>query len=108
MTRVARLRYPSALSLPRSANFQHGRMPMSTKQAALVLGAGGFIGGHLVKRLKREGFWVRGVDIKLNPFAETQADDFAVMDLRDPNNCRQAIDRPFDEVYQLAADMGGA
>jgi GDP-D-mannose 3', 5'-epimerase len=79
-----------------------------TNKTALVLGAGGFIGGHLVKRLKREGFWVRGVDIKSHPFAQTQADDFAVMDLRDANNVRQAIDRPFDEVYQLAADMGGA
>src|ERR1700693_1892515 len=108
MTRVARLRYPSALSLPRSANFQHGRMPMSTKQAALVLGAGGFIGGHLVKRLKREGFWVRGVDLNLNPFAESQADEFVVVDLRDAEACRQVIDRRFDEVYQLAADMGGA
>lgn len=77
-------------------------------KSALVLGAGGFIGGHLVKRLKREGFWVRGVDLKFNPFAETQADDFVVVDLRDPGACRQVIDRRFDEVYQLAADMGGA
>lgn len=81
---------------------------MTSNKTALVLGAGGFIGGHLVKRLKREGFWVRGVDIKLHPFAESEADDFNVMDLRDPLNVRQAIDRPFDEVYQLAADMGGA
>ena len=81
---------------------------MTNNKTALVLGAGGFIGGHLVKRLKREGFWVRGVDIKLHPFAESEADDFTVMDLRDPLNVRQAIDRPFDEVYQLAADMGGA
>jgi GDP-D-mannose 3',5'-epimerase len=77
-------------------------------KSALVLGAGGFIGGHLVKRFKREGFWVRGVDLKFNPFAETQADDFVVVDLRDPGACRQVIDRRFDEVYQLAADMGGA
>jgi len=81
---------------------------MNTKQSALVLGAGGFIGGHLVKRLKREGFWVRGVDLKLNPFAETQADDFVVQDLRDPEGVRRVIDRKFTEVYQLAADMGGA
>lgn len=81
---------------------------MKSNQSALVLGAGGFIGGHLVKRLKREGFWVRGVDLKFNPFAETQADDFVIVDLRSPDACRQIIDRRFDEVYQLAADMGGA
>src|SRR5246127_5320871 len=75
---------------------------------ALVLGAGGFIGGHLVKRLKREGFWVRGVDLKFNEYAETEADDFVIGDLRDPYLVRQVIDRRFDEVYQLAADMGGA
>jgi nucleoside-diphosphate-sugar epimerase len=80
---------------------------MSGKRA-LVLGAGGFIGGHLVKRLKREGYWVRGVDLKFNMFSETQADDFAIGDLRDPQFCRQIIDGRFDEVYQLAADMGGA
>jgi len=77
-------------------------------KTALVLGAGGFIGGHLVKRLKREGFWVRGVDLKFNEYAETEADDFVVGDLRDPYFVRQIIDRRFDEVYQLAADMGGA
>src|SRR5450755_724753 len=77
-------------------------------KSALVLGAGGFIGGHLVKRLKREGLWVRGVDLKFNPFSETPADDFVIGDLRDPLLCRQVIDRRFDEVYQLAADMGGA
>lgn len=77
-------------------------------KTALVCGAGGFIGGHLVKRLKREGFWVRGVDLKFPPFADTEADDFAVGDLRDQYFCRQIADRRFDEVYQLAADMGGA
>lgn len=77
-------------------------------KTALVLGAGGFIGGHLVKRLKAEGFWVRGVDLKLHEYAETQADDFVVADLRDPYVVRNVIDRRFDEVYQLAADMGGA
>lgn len=77
-------------------------------KAALVLGAGGFIGGHLIKRLKQEGFWVRGVDLKFHEHAETQADDFVVGDLRDANFCRSVIDRNFDEVYQLAADMGGA
>jgi GDP-D-mannose 3',5'-epimerase len=77
-------------------------------RTALVLGAGGFIGGHLVKRLKREGFWVRGVDLKFNEYAETEADDFVIGDLRDPYLVRSVIDRRFDEVYQLAADMGGA
>ncbi len=77
-------------------------------KTALVLGAGGFIGGHLVKRLKREGFWVRGVDLKFNEYAETEADDFVIADLRDAHNVRAVIDRRFDEVYQLAADMGGA
>ena len=73
-----------------------------------MLGGGGFIGSHMVKRLKREGFWVRGVDLKFPPYAETQADDFVLGDLRDPQVCRAVIDRRFDEVYQLAADMGGA
>ena len=77
-------------------------------KTALVLGAGGFIGGHLVKRLKQEQFWVRGVDIKFHEHAETRADDFVVGDLRDQYFVRHVIDRPFDEVYQLAADMGGA
>ena len=80
-------------------------MPMKT---ALVCGAGGFIGGHLVKRLKAEGFWVRGVDIKPHDFAETAADEFLIGDLRDRAFCRAVTDRHFDEVYQLAADMGGA
>lgn len=76
--------------------------------SALVCGAGGFIGSHLVKRLKREGLWVRGVDLKFPRFCETEADDFIVGDLRDPATCRGTVDRRFDEVYQLAADMGGA
>lgn len=75
---------------------------------ALVCGAGGFIGSHLVKSLKRQGFWVRGVDLKRPEFAETQADDFVLCDLRDQTACAKAYDREFDEVYQLAADMGGA
>lgn len=75
---------------------------------ALVCGAGGFIGSHLVKRLKREGYWVRGIDLKFPEFSETEADDFVIRDLRDPANCREIVDRRFDEVYQLAADMGGA
>jgi GDP-D-mannose 3',5'-epimerase len=77
---------------------------------ALVCGAGGFIGGHLVKRLKREGYWVRGVDIKEHEFAQTAADEFLLLDLREEENCRAALtlgNGTFDEVYQLAADMGG-
>jgi GDP-D-mannose 3', 5'-epimerase len=77
-------------------------------KTALVCGAGGFIGSHLVKRLKKEGFWVRGVDLKFPEYAETAADDFVIADLREPGNCRSILDRRFDEVYQLAADMGGA
>ena len=75
---------------------------------ALVLGAGGFIGSHLARRLKHENFWVRGVDLKYPEFSDTAADDFVIGDLRDQSVCRQVIDRRFDEVYQLAADMGGA
>ena len=76
--------------------------------SALVLGGGGFIGSHLVKRLRREGFWVRAVDLKRPEFSATEAHDFVMGDLRDPALCRAAIDRRFDEIYQLAADMGGA
>jgi GDP-D-mannose 3',5'-epimerase len=77
-------------------------------KSALVLGAGGFIGGHLVQWLKLDGFWVRGVDLKFPEYHEVEADDFVIGDLRDPVICREVIDRKFDEVYQLAADMGGA
>jgi GDP-D-mannose 3', 5'-epimerase len=77
-------------------------------QSALVCGAGGFIGGHLVKRLKSQGFWVRGVDLKSHEYATSEADDFVIGDLRDPYLCKHVVDRRFDEVYQLAADMGGA
>lgn len=80
----------------------------TTIKSVLVLGAGGFIGSHLVKRLKRENYWVRGVDLKYPRYCETPADDFVIGDLRDPGICRAVIDRRFDEVYQLAADMGGA
>ena len=79
---------------------------MPTKRV-LVAGAGGFIGGHLVKRLKSEGFWVRGADIKTHEFAESDADEFLLGDLTDVINTRSAI-AGIDEVYQLAADMGGA
>ncbi len=75
---------------------------------ALVCGAGGFIGSHMVKRLKEEGFWVRGVDLKYPEFGDTHADDFVIGDLREQQVCRAIVDRRFDEVYQFAADMGGA
>jgi len=75
---------------------------------ALVCGAGGFIGSHLVKRLKDEGNWVRGVDLKHSEFAASRADEFIIGDLRDAKVCDNVVDEPFDEVYQLAADMGGA
>src|SRR3989344_6937116 len=77
-------------------------------KTALVCGAGGFIGNHLVKRLKKEGFWVRGVDLKYPEFSKTEADEFVIGDLRNQILCKNIFDRPFDEVYQLAADMGGA
>src|ERR1700733_9480596 len=82
----------------------------SVMKTAVVCGAGGFIGGHLVKRLKRDGCWVRGVDVKLPEFAPTAADDFRLLDLREAANCAEALALPGgrpDEVYQLAADMGG-
>ncbi len=79
---------------------------MSTKRV-LVAGAGGFIGGHLVRRLKAEGYWVRGADIKRHEFAKSAADEFLLGDLTDVNNTRAAV-AGIDEVYQLAADMGGA
>jgi nucleoside-diphosphate-sugar epimerase len=75
---------------------------------ALVCGAGGFIGSHLVRKLKGEGFWIRGVDLKYPQFSKTFADDFVIGDLRDPLICNKVTNEPFDELYQLAADMGGA
>lgn len=75
---------------------------------ALVCGAGGFIGGHLVKRLKAEGFWVRGADIKPHDFSTPPCDEFLLGDLRDQAFCKKVVDTKFDEIYQLAADMGGA
>ena len=74
----------------------------------LVLGAGGFIGGHLVTKLKSMGHWVRGVDIKFNEFKTSSADEFIIADLRDKNHVEVVIDETIDEVYQLAADMGGS
>ena len=75
---------------------------------ALVCGAGGFIGSHLVKRLRKEEYWVRGADVKYPEFARTEANDFVIADLRDPIACADVFDTDFVEVYQLAADMGGA
>ena len=72
----------------------------------VVTGAGGFIGHHLVKRLKSEGHWVRAVDVKYPEFEESDADDFMLADLRHFESCLQATDG-MDDVYQLAADMGG-
>lgn len=80
---------------------------MSQKKA-LVCGAGGFIGSHLVKRLKGEGYWVRGVDLKHTEFTPTAADDFVIADLRLASSWEAILEKQFDEVYQLAADMGGA
>ena len=91
--------------------------PIGEKKKALVLGGGGFIGSHMVKRLKKEGFWVRGVDLKYPEFSDTQADDFIQGDLRNPSLVEEVIRCPsythmeggvWDEVYQFAADMGGA
>jgi nucleoside-diphosphate-sugar epimerase len=79
-------------------------------KTAVVCGAGGFIGHHLAHLLKREGYWVRGVDLKPQEFAQSPANEFRLSDLRSLENCRQAVlidGQPADEVYQLAADMGG-
>jgi len=75
---------------------------------ALVCGTGGFIGHHIVRRLKKEGFWIRGVDLKYPEFCPVEADDFVIGDLRGPYVCKSVVDQKFDEVYQFAADMGGA
>ena len=75
---------------------------------AIVLGGGGFIGSHMVKRLKKEGFWVRSVDLKNTEFSKSEADDFVIGDLRDPKLVESVIDQDMDELYQFAADMGGA
>jgi len=83
------------------------------QKKALVCGAGGFIGHHLVKRLKNEGYWVRGVDIKNQEFSKSPADEFLLLDLRNTGECmgalgiKNTVENRFDEVYQLAADMGG-
>jgi GDP-D-mannose 3',5'-epimerase len=97
----------------------------SNMKNALVLGAGGFIGSHMVKRLKSEGYWVRGVDLKYPEFSKTEADHFVIRDLRNARDVSELIsyagcnrnpyeifarqfDKQFDEIYQFAADMGGA
>lgn len=74
----------------------------------IVLGAGGFIGSHLVKLLKKQNNLVKGIDLKYPEFSETHADEFIIGDLRDTNFVKDILDKPYDEVYQLAADMGGA
>ncbi len=79
-----------------------------SQKTALVCGAGGFIGSHLVTRLKREGYWVRGVDLKHPEFSPSATHDFVIADLRLEESWQHILDRPFDEAYQLAADMGGA
>lgn len=75
---------------------------------ALVCGAGGFIGGHLINRLKKEGYWIRGIDIKENEYGNMNADDFILGDLQDPKQVANVVTSDLDEIYQLAADMGGA
>jgi nucleoside-diphosphate-sugar epimerase len=74
----------------------------------IVFGAGGFIGSHLVTALKQQNKWVKGVDLKYPEFSKTNADEFEIGDLRDPAFVQKVLDSPFDELYQLAADMGGA
>ena len=81
---------------------------MPSKKTALVCGGGGFIGSHLVKRLKKEGYLIRSVDLKYPEFSKSPADEFIIGDLRDQVICENITDMQFDEVYQLAADMGGA
>src|SRR4030042_308690 len=81
---------------------------LKAMKTGLVCGAGGFIGHHLVVRLQREGYWVRGVDLKYPEFSPTVADEFIIGDLRDQDVCQNVLNGFFDEVYQLAADMGGA
>lgn len=77
-------------------------------KTALILGAGGFIGSHMAKALKADGYFVRGVDLKHPEFGTSAADEFVIGDLREQDVCRAVLDRPFDEVWQFAADMGGA
>tara|TARA_Y100001936_G_scaffold241713_1_gene277887 strand:- start:2229 stop:3236 length:1008 start_codon:yes stop_codon:yes gene_type:complete len=83
-------------------------MEASMNKKAIVMGAGGFIGSHMVKRLKKEGYYVKGVDLKKPEFSNTEADDFIIGDLRDPKLVADIIGANYDELYQFAADMGGA
>jgi GDP-D-mannose 3', 5'-epimerase len=78
------------------------------QRRALVCGAGGFIGGHLVNRLKEEGYWVRGADLKENEYNNGESDECIIGDLRDPLLVNKVVTNDIDEIYQLAADMGGA
>jgi nucleoside-diphosphate-sugar epimerase len=78
-----------------------------TQRTAIVCGAGGFVGGHLVHQLVADGYEVRGIDQHLNPYGDVPAHEFVVADLRDPDACRRAFGDGANEVYQLAADMGG-
>jgi GDP-D-mannose 3',5'-epimerase len=96
------------LSIKRRSRQSNAGGRCMLKKTALVCGAGGFIGSHLVRRLKLDGFWVRGVDLKMPDYGESEADEFVVGDLRQQDFCARVIDRGFHEVYQLAADMGGA
>jgi GDP-D-mannose 3', 5'-epimerase len=80
---------------------------MGKQKRVLITGAGGFIGHHLVKRLKADGHWVRGVDIKYPEYEVSASDDFEILDLRKAENCLLATRGGIDEVYNLAADMGG-
>src|ERR1700724_922809 len=80
---------------------------MSTTKRMLVTGAGGFIGHHLVRRLKADGFWVRGVDLKYPEYERSDADEFEILDLRRFEDCLAAVRGGIDQVYNLAADMGG-
>jgi nucleoside-diphosphate-sugar epimerase len=79
-----------------------------TAKKALVCGAGGFIGSHMVRRLRAEGYWVRGVDLKYPEYCPSEAHDFVVADLRLRESWAVTLDEGMDEVYQFAADMGGA
>src|ERR1700730_18511793 len=83
------------------------RLDLDNKKRVLVTGAGGLIRHHLVKRLKDEGHWVRGVDIKYPEYEASAADEFEVLDLRKEENCFLSTRGGIDEVYNLAADMGG-